>query len=346
MYKLRKIFRSKTVKSQEIKNNSFSSSLQINPIRSPNFKPSKIISLKKFTINQRSFLEILLGFIKTSQIDLISSSKNDLKKILTTLTENLKSISNEQSKKEKYYLDEINKKKKILQEKIFENGKNEELTKFKNLNFEIENNINTVDYMIDNKKKILDRIKLLDFMPEENKEILLEQNTNLHKNIINLMHVSLIKKTEKLCNLLTEKRGIDKDIKNLENIINYNKNLNKNENTNFRKIPEINKKYFVENAIEEEKETIYENEYTTIIHENLTKNYEYLEEKCVNFSDTEESENIKRNLSLSNSDKMNQTFDNFNTNLYLDIYEKKKHQNEKISSRTNNSFYKSVSTDI
>ena len=281
MYKLRKIFRSKTVKSQEIKNNSFSSSLQINPIRSPNFKPSKIISLKKFTINQRSFLEILLGFIKTSQIDLISSSKNDLKKILTTLTENLKSISNEQSKKEKYYLDEINKKKKILQEKIFENGKNEELTKFKNLNFEIENNINTVDYMIENKKKTLNRIKLLDFMPEENKEIFLGQQTNLQKNLTNLMYNSLIKKTEKLCILITAKRRNDREIKNLENIINDEKKLQKSEEFNFQKIPEISKQ-FVKDKIEEEKITIYKNEYNaTAIHENLNKNYECIDGKCV-----------------------------------------------------------------
>ena len=281
MFKLRKSFSSKTLKKALIKNNLISHQLPLNPTKSQNLKQTKTVSSNKSSINQKSFLEILLGLIKISQEDIISSSKTNLKKILTTLKENLISISTEQSMEEKYYSDKINKIKVILHEKIFGNTKIEEITKFKNLNFEIENNINTVDYMIENKKKTLNRIKLLDFMPEENKEIFLGQQTNLQKNLTNLMYNSLIKKTEKLCILITAKRRNDREIKNLENIINDEKKLQKSEEFNFQKIPEISKQ-FVKDKIEEEKITIYKNEYNaTAIHENLNKNYECIDGKCV-----------------------------------------------------------------
>ena len=346
MYKLRNGNRSKTLKDQPIKIKQKPNDLSVKPIRSPNLNPTKTFSLNNFSVNQKSFLEILLGLIKISQTDIISSSQKDLKKIITVLKDNLLSISTEQSMKEKYYLEEINKKKLHLQKKIFENEKNEEITKFKSLNFEIENNISTVDYMIEAKKKALEKIKLIDFMPEENKEIFLDQKTNLQKNIVKLMHNSLIKKTEKLCKLIMEKRESDKEIKYIENKLKNNKNLKNNQNVNFHKIPQISEKYFVNDAIEEEK---YENGYTTTtIHEDLAKDEECLDEKCISFSDTEEFENIKKNLNSHNSNKRNKTFDSLTMNSYLglDLPSNINDNNGKISSMTNNSIYKSVSTDI
>ena len=182
-------------------------------------------------------LEFLLNFIKSNQIEYISThpKKELLKLFLTSLKDNLDSNLHKKNKIYKSLKTENESIKTRIQKKIFSNTKNSvekinenlnpiaEIEQLKNLNFEIENEISNIDFLIEHKNKIKLNIK--------NNSLDKEKDTVFYnyKNDKNISEVSDILKDKinqikKNYNIaLTEKEKKEKEINTIKNLIELTK---------------------------------------------------------------------------------------------------------------------------
>ena len=134
---------------------------------------SKIDIIDSF-VSQKSSLELVLNMIKNNQLEYFSANnqKNKIKKILASFKENLNSILRKKNKEYNNLRNENESIKIELQKKVFKDTENfeedqnkekenvyNETEQLKNLNFEIENEIKNIDFLIKQKNKINSNIK-------------------------------------------------------------------------------------------------------------------------------------------------------------------------------------------
>ena len=186
------------------------------------YSESPLITEKKkssdsFLISHKSFLEIILNQIKSSQNYSLSNCTNmkNLKQNLKNLNENLKNSENGRKKSKEYMENKIKNKKIEIQNKLynksndnnttynhynsiddikyFKNNQEEqidylnEISQLKLLSFKIENEINQIDFEFSRKLNMVLSLKIARLYQEEDLEINVEtkklksQTTHLMK---------------------------------------------------------------------------------------------------------------------------------------------------------------------
>lgn len=143
--------------------------LQLN--KSPSIKNTK----KDILFSHKLSLEFLLNLIKANQLEYISTQpkKNFLKLFLTSFKDNLESKLHKKNKIYKSLKLDNKSIKARIQKKIFSHKKNSdeksneknlnsanEIEQLKNLNFQIENEIRNIDFLIEHKNKMKLNIKI------------------------------------------------------------------------------------------------------------------------------------------------------------------------------------------
>ena len=206
--------------------------------------------------NNKSHKEILLSFIKKAQMALLLDIKSNncitkkekikyFKKLISDLKQNLIYMLIEKKTKEKFLMKKINKIKKSLQDKIYnskqekENNKDikyedfiketevleksyggNELSKLKMLNFVAENELQKLDFLIQNKTYINNYVKSTNIYPEERVELFRDYQKEDSKDI-DESYNCLINKAKEELNLFTkEKIKQNKEIEEIKNEIN------------------------------------------------------------------------------------------------------------------------------
>ena len=186
------------------------------------YSESPLITEKKkssdsFLISHKSFLEIILNQIKSSQNYSLSNCTNmkNLKQNLKNLNENLKNLENGRKKSKEYMENKIKNKKIEIQNKLynksndnnttynhynsiddikyFKNNQEKqidylnEISQLKLLSFKIENEINQIDFEFSRKLNMVLSLKIARLYQEEDLEINVEtkklksQTTHLMK---------------------------------------------------------------------------------------------------------------------------------------------------------------------
>ena len=206
--------------------------------------------------NNKSHKEILLSLIKESQIDLLLQIKsnnfitkkdkmNYFKKLITDLNQNLIYMLIEKKSKEIYLNKKKNEIEKNLQKEIYNSNQikeksketkyedfiketevleksygGNELSKLKMINFVAENEIQKLDFLIQNKSYINYYIKTTNIYPEERVELFCNYQKEDSKEIDESYNSLLNKAKEELNFLTKEKIKQDKEIEEIKNEIN------------------------------------------------------------------------------------------------------------------------------
>ena len=182
-------------------------------------------------------LEFLLNFIKSNQIEYISThpKKKLLKLFLTSLKDNLDSNLHKKNKIYKSLKTENESIKTRIQKKIFSNTKNSveiinenldpipEIEQLKNLNFEIENEISNIDFLIEHKNKIKLNIKNNSLDKEKDTVFYNYKNDKNISEVSDILNdkINQIKKNYNIA--LTEKEKKEKEINTIKNLIELTK---------------------------------------------------------------------------------------------------------------------------
>lgn len=215
--------------------NNYNYSARFNFRRKNDFFPENI-KIKSNCLNQEKdallsrklSIENLLDIVKKFQINLISNNPHNLNIINTKLILSLfkDSLSNDLNNKQKV-LDKLNKqndkKKRNIRHMIKTNNeksKNDinykkETEQLKYFNFNIENEINKIDFMI-KEKKALKKIKYIDELGQQ--IIYCEPNNKNEMDTLKIMNEEKIELNQKFINLNNEKKKMDAEIKNVKNI--------------------------------------------------------------------------------------------------------------------------------
>ena len=160
-----------------------------------NFLDSKIKSL----ISHKSSIETLLNLVKRFQIDCISGNSvvNDNKRTKGMLLEFKEKLSNNLKKKTKIFKinkRELEEKKEELNREILSNTEKEnnkinyskEVDQLRFINFNIENQIKSVDFMIE-EKSIINENKLEYFGNLSNQKIYCEHHKQIKSEVLEIM---------------------------------------------------------------------------------------------------------------------------------------------------------------
>ena len=250
-----------------------------------NFKlstnPSEDSTQKDILFSHKLSLEFLLNLIKSNQLEYISTKpkKKFLKDFLISFRDNLDSNLHKKNKIYKSLKTENGSIKTRIQKEIFSNTKSSvknetsnpiaEIEQLKNLNFEIENEISNIDFLIEHKNKIKLNIKNSSLNKEKDTVF---YNYKKDKNISEVTDIlnekiNQIKKNHNIA--LYEKGKIEKEINTVKRKIEltkediddkFNNSVLKEENienaestftsqriTNFtEKWKNINNKYLIE----------------------------------------------------------------------------------------------------
>ena len=183
---------------------------------------------KDALLSRKLSIENLLDIVKKFQINLISNNPHNLNIINTKLILSLfkDSLSNDLNNKQKV-LDELNKqndkKKRNIRHMIKTNNersKNDinykkETEQLKYFNFNIENEINKIDFMI-KEKKALKKIKYIDELDQQ--IIYCEPNNKNEMDTLKIMNEEKNELNQKFINLNNEKKKMDAEIKDVKNI--------------------------------------------------------------------------------------------------------------------------------
>ena len=233
--------------------NNYNYSARFNFRRKNDFFPENI-KIKSNCLNQKKdallsrklSIENLLDIVKKFQINLISNNPHNLNIINTKLILSLfkDSLSNDLNNKQKV-LDELNKQndkeKRNIRHMIKTNNeksKNDinykkETEQLKYFNFNIENEINKIDFMI-KEKKALKKIKYIDELDQQ--IIYCEPNNKNEMDTLKIMNEEKNELNQKFINLNNEKKKMDaeiKDVKNIKSIIDNAINGKEKGNINF-----------------------------------------------------------------------------------------------------------------
>ena len=201
---------------------------------------------KDALLSRKLSIENLLDIVKKFQINLISNNPHNLNIINTKLILSLfkDSLSNDLNNKQKV-LDKLNKQndkeKRNIRHMIKTNNeksKNDinykkETEQLKYFNFNIENEINKIDFMI-KEKKALKKIKYIDELDQQ--IIYCEPNNKNEMDTLKIMNEEKNELNQKFINLNNEKKKMDaeiKDVKNIKSIIDNAINGKEKGNINF-----------------------------------------------------------------------------------------------------------------
>ena len=150
--------------------------------------------IEKILINRKSSLEALLKIIKSFQVDYFSKDKKTnniklIKKLLTLLQNNLTIMKNKKMKQFDSLITSNEKDKNIMQRKLFQENENKMIynndlyssyikqkSELNLLNFQIENEIEKTNVMIDIKNKFYLYVKYISFYLNLNREIYCNNN--------------------------------------------------------------------------------------------------------------------------------------------------------------------------
>ena len=303
--------------------------------------------------NNKSHKEILLSLIKASQMDLLLQIKsnnfitkkdkmNYFKKLITDLNQNLIYMLIEKKSKEIYLNKKKNEIEKNLQKEIYnsnqikENSKEtkyedfiketevleksyggNELSKLKMINFVAENEIQKLDFLIQNKSYINYYIKTTNIYPEERVELFCNHQKEDTKEI-DQSYNSLLNKAKEELNFLTkEKIKQDKEIEEIKNEINQIKSKIEfeqikpddiifevsQENKSINNISHLYNDYF-ENSI------IFSKDYNNYLNDKILEN---------NKIKSEERNNHKKKFKISKNNFENVLNLNMNINFNIKI---------------------------
>ena len=314
--------------------------------------------------------QLLLSQIKQAQLSILSkigqnesfSKKNKanfFKQLLHELKNNLSDILNQKKLKENYLLKNINDTKNFLQKKIFnfsiqkqiekkeiegeicetaeaeKKFEGNELSKLKMLNFEIENEIKKINFIIKKKIALNNQLQMNKFFREENREIFLYQKEN--SNEIDKIFISEMKQLS----LYLNKLNINKNMQNakielIENDINIIMQNIEIKNNNLYPTDII-----LENSLENNINSLsnFSNSY---VNNNSNENYNYIfGENKSKINDIEQSENndvysegVNDNVGNIFNLNMNINF-NINVNKYISKMINKSFDNRKVSNYNN-----------
>ena len=198
----------------------------------PNTKIDKLDSF----FSQKSSLELILSLVKNNQLEYFSTNnqKNKIKKILTSFKDNLNSILKKKNKEYNLLRTENENTKIELQKKVFKDTENfeedqnkekensycNEKEQLKNLNFEIENEIKNIDFLINQKNKLNSNIKSNSL----NKEIFYSYKNNKNVSEVSDILSNDINQIKKIHNnALNEKEKKKREINILLNKIELTK---------------------------------------------------------------------------------------------------------------------------
>ena len=186
------------------------------------YSDTSLITEKKsfsnsFKISHKSFLEVILSQIKSSQKHLLNNNLNmkSLKQYLKNFNDNLKNLEIERNINKQYIENKIKNKKIELQKKLynklevpdnqynsiddikyFKNNQEQQIDYFneksqlKLLTFKIENEINRIDFEFTKKLNTILNLKIARLYQEEDLEIV-AQNKKLKLKTIHLMKENL-----------------------------------------------------------------------------------------------------------------------------------------------------------
>jgi len=227
----------------------------------------------RYLFSHKSFIEILLGLIKDSQMEYLSSfsiekkkkksskenkkmSVKSTKKILFLLKNSLKLIN----KKKKYEYN-FNKNEKNEKQKVFHSSKEfkhirREINQLKNINFQYENEIKKVDNLIELKNNHLYLIKSYDCFLEifsENysksekdykdiDKLYIEKLSNERLNL-SIIENKIIEQERDLVFLKQQINLLKKNNKKEEDIILFNKDIIKKDSKEYINTNSNNKNY-------------------------------------------------------------------------------------------------------
>ena len=279
----------------------------INPII--NIYHSKL----ELLFGQKSFLEILLGLIKKTQVDYLTSinskqtkkNNNEIKQILNDLKESLIEIKKEKEKKINLYESGKKQKESNLKKIIFntviskrsvsnfnyintnyetlitennENYYNKETPELKLLNFKVENEIKKVENLSKRKLYLIQYYKTPHLIHDHRTEIICEDRRN-NESMNQLLHQKLIQQREKFIEIVNMKSLQDMRINNMQSQAIGYKNAMKDIHKSYRYvntqevITEENRSYL---------ETVNEDEKVDEKTENLKNSKNLEEEKDIN----------------------------------------------------------------
>ena len=207
--------------------------------------------------NHKSSLEVLINVIKSFQNEYFAKDKNitNVKQMLTSLKDNLSFMNLEKIKKLDYLKTQIDINKKMLQSNLFCDSTSSLTTKINNIkleknhnypfivkkkelkliNFELENEIQKTDYLIEQKHQINVYLKSIPFFLDTNEEIFCTNNYEDLETITEILHNIKRKVRENFVNIVKEKMNTEFEINTItlqlntlrDNIIFDNSSKNK-----------------------------------------------------------------------------------------------------------------------
>ena len=283
----------------------------INPVI--NVYQSKV----ELLFGQKSFLEILLGLIKKTQVDYLTSNTNNnskqakntelakIKQILNDLKESLTEIKKEKEKKINLFEMAKQQKETNLKKIIFntvlskrsvsnfnyinsnyetlitennENYYNKETPELKLLNFKVENEIKKVENLSKRKLYIIQYYKTPHLIHEHRTEIICEDRRN-NESMNQLLHQKLIQQREKFIEIVNMKSLQDMRISNMQSQAIGYKNAMKDIHKSYRY---VNTQEVITEENKSYLETVNEDEKIDEKAENLKNSKNFEEEKDIN----------------------------------------------------------------
>ena len=301
--------------------------------------------IEKILINRKSSLEALLRIIKSFQVDYFSKEKKTnklklIKKLLTLLQNNLTIMKNKKTKQFDSLKTTNEKDKKIIQRNLFQENENKmnfnndlyssyikQKSELNLLNFQIENEIEKTNVMIDIKNKFYLYVKYISFYLNLNREIYCNNNKEDLETISEFLKYIKTSIKNEFISKVNEKMETDLEINALKFKIKY---LADNMINNKLK---GHKKYIKSEEIiyEETKE----NEHSLITDKGKRNTYEGTNKITFNKNILKQTSNNLAKKHLSIDDVMT---NNFYRNKLIDLFLKNKeilNNNNKINNYFN-----------
>ena len=295
-------------------------------------------------ISHKSFLEIILNQIKSSQIHLLTKNQNNknIIKNLKVLKNNLQILEIEKKTNAKFLTNKIDDSKIELQNKLYNksNARNKsynnyirndkikrninnqekkidyinEIEQLKMLSFITENEIKKIDFEFKKKINTILNLKIVRFYQEEDLEI------DIQNNQLKTETTYLMKKTLEFC----QKKLISKVKINLNNNIKLNK---------------------IKEKIKEIKINLY-NKKKNFHSSNLCNNNTIIEEPKNNISKTSDTSDDEKNNNMQNSLHKHSSICSKNTYLNIDFDEISKQIHQKMMRSLSNKILKRKNVQI
>ena len=309
--------------------------------------------IEKILINRKFSLEALLKIIKSFQVDYFSKEKKTnniklIKKLLTLLQNNLTIMKNKKTKQFDSLKTTNEKDKKIIQRNLFQENENKmnynndlyssyikQKSELNLLNFQIENEIEKTNVMIDIKNKFYLYIKYISFYLNLNREIYCNNNKEDLETISEFLKYIKTSIKNEFISKVNEKMETDLEINALKFKIKYlTDNIINNKLEGYKKYIQT------EQIIYEETK---ENEHSLITDKNKRNSYEGINKITFNKNILKQTSNNLAKKHLSIDDVMT---NNFYRNKLIDLFLKNKEILNNNKNKINNYFNINVNINL